>query len=816
VMKDDYAKLLEFREALFPEFRADQVAAAEFIADLIHGEVHRGTINTMVDVGCGTGEILNCLKTKLQKDNHIIRCIGIDCSEGEIRQAERSNGCEFLCLAAEELLSLDHMLKQPIKWPRTLLLSVGHTVPHFENFEVFLEAVRTLQPALLLVDFYYNWDKTVKQFREGDGEQRKCEPRQITIPAYETYVLTTVKPADSTRVERGIQKIDPRIDPRVASPLVDLGFWTSQALRSSEEFEHDFVSAGYLPERSGLGYHGGYGRMSASLLSWSSRIAESMNSAYYTIVAGFVNQLFADELIRSEMGKFATKAVAVVLPFDRRKVFARYLSITTNVVAPDALMEVQGIGAGKAGLATARGLYMTLLAQVSSSMVIPFARLEDHPQLTNNDRDLDKAEQEFFAATRQGVAEAAGYFVVPVYFASLPLFCVVLSFPSWLVGKDVNRQQDVGLLADLHTKLRQEVERLFESKVLIPFIQSALPELEANGTLDSCAAIKEIREAISCNQERPWKSWLLTIPSIPIRELRNVQGQQNQLDEMLRRAEESALSDVMVRIANWFRDGRFFEWDGRNTDPHEKCTDVHLGRLSRMLADIKCGTVDEIEMCWHFGHPRSIGRELQWLAAQLREIAQKKPGEESGGATNAFRNLKSVFNRVPQGREWRFRFSSRRIATLCAMYIPDKPITDYCEEPNEDVPTMDPVPILAGIALQLGQHFLGFIEGITLSSKDEEVEWPYLTRSYVLRFALTQSLGLWTVGTASQALVKALCTADPVLDWQDKSVRGIELSFRTKVTRVRSKDEKGREKIRWTKTTILPANGQSHIKVVLT
>lgn len=89
--QSDYDRLLPFRSDLFPSFMSDQEKAAERIAVAIERCAGSG-LDAIVDIGCGTGEILASVKRRWEaRGGRPIRCIGVDCAEQEVSLSSMAN-----------------------------------------------------------------------------------------------------------------------------------------------------------------------------------------------------------------------------------------------------------------------------------------------------------------------------------------------------------------------------------------------------------------------------------------------------------------------------------------------------------------------------------------------------------------------------------------------------------------------------------------------------------------------------------------------------------------------------------------------------
>jgi hypothetical protein len=409
------------------------------------------------------------------------------------------------------------------------------------------------------------------------------------------------------------------------------------------------------------------------------------------------------------MELFGTRVVAAILPFDAHHTFARYLSIVESAVAPEDTMYVATPENIQTRYPTAFGLYMALLAQVSSGTVIPLPELEGALACEIDKAFSKNSESPFFAAsnpadTREAPAVGASstithgsgnadssFFVAPFYFADLPLFCLVVNFAGALPITTTDQNVYSSVLQNVAHLVRQELRASFECHLLRPFYDAAVGRLAAERKLSGPDSARLLDQVMQQAQNKKWKSWLMTVPSRRIRGLALVEEERQELSRAWERARRDALSDALARISNWFGAGRFFENEGDVQKDTKKGHDefneeLHTGRLREMLhlaGDL--GSPNDLMNCNYFGSSEGIQHELRWLVSQLSILVS------SGSFHNkdlAFQELKSVFCRAEANKSERFKFSPRRIRALCRMYHPDSEVL----EPDMADP-LKPIPM---------------------------------------------------------------------------------------------------------------------------
>jgi SAM-dependent methyltransferase len=708
---NDYSKLLQYRDDLFPDFFPDQEKAAGEIAATIKEDVNKGAITTIIDLGCGTGEILASLSKRFAS----VTCIGVDICAKEIELAlGHEANCRFVCGKGEDPSVLRALGDN--SWNTTLLLCVGHTVPHFQSLDAFLAILCQFRPAFLFVDFYHGWDSAVEKMRNPKRHQNELqEPKSY---ANERVYFLTTKPSPGKKgyVCRGIEVLeDGKIDSK--------RFWTEQFLEGSDTIRDRIEKLDYVPE-SDVRYPAGYGSMRGFFFSSLSASARQVNDVYFKIVSDRIGELFSIDVIgKRAMDLFGTRVAAVIEPFDAHHTFARYVSIFQGASAPDDRMYVAKPANIQTRFPTAFGLFMTLLNNVSSGTVIQLSKLKDANKSPIDDVFGQQREDPFFTAsapkgqssdtslilkTCSEAAEKEGFFVVPFYFADLPLFCLVVDFSQRLPISSTDPSVYFSVLRNTAQLIKQELLSSFEIKILRPFIEQAVFKLTSLHDLSLQAAIERLRAMRSDACAKPWKSWLLALASEEIRALEIVKSERRELDKVWASAETWVLRDIFGRISDWFRSETFFSGEEKK-DAHVKfIPTVHNKKLQELINRAGVTSPGQLATSSYFTNSADCNRELQWLAKSIECFWNKYKDDQQAdaNANQSFRNLKYVFCRNWGGDGSRFRFHLRRIACLCSMYYPNAKINDPKE--RTDGYGHDALPVTDDQTLAIANLFKSF------------------------------------------------------------------------------------------------------------
>ena len=287
-----------------PFFEERQTIATETLFDLLAPRVRSGDIHTIVDLGCGSGEILvglaELFRTDRRGGGEAIRLIGIDNDETSIVDARRrlnsteplpdGVSCTFeLCATNQNCLDVFRRVFSESKysgrraeaattnttWPEaakeTAVFCLGHTIFHLPYLPDLLRRMvehREQRPRLWVMDVYHSWDLVLTSLSKGVG--RVDEPRHYGDGGKVLYVLSTKWSDDATdKVEREL--ISRRLDQADAPQKPEVS--TQQFAWPTGKLIDEFAKAGYFVARD-VPAVSGYGEMVRFVLEPTERTFE--------------------------------------------------------------------------------------------------------------------------------------------------------------------------------------------------------------------------------------------------------------------------------------------------------------------------------------------------------------------------------------------------------------------------------------------------------------------------------------------------------------------------------------------------------------
>lgn len=574
-----------------------------------------------------------------------------------------------------------------VDWSATALTCFGHTWFHFLEQEKLLEQIRRIRPAVLVISFWHSWDDTVTDVIDGEAHAHE-EPLGWDDQG-KVLILRSEKITDST-IKRGIAR-------RHTDGNIEWQFETTQRCLKSTDLLGDPSQVDELqtdkPKISGelfkareqgrltgdidagcdyivarrFRHPSGWGEMDTVALVPRDPIAAVLNEAWFGTLYSLVKQQFIwpcqtelcqllsifDEVEnndgRKKVDRPGDREASIVMPFDFVRAFARAFSLFSNVKDEEIRKHdfiLEQPNEFQERFPTGYGHFHTLLARISSSQAFPLSWAYDYNKC-KVDKLYDKLETPNLCFTETCEAgtiaapvasQSPAFFIVPIFFGSLPLFCLVLKFPPRFKVGSTDASVYSAIFENLYRQIRLVWDRtFFQREVLRPFLATALDGLhrffnypltgvsiekeapDGSGTCSACRCPKCTAEGVSAHSScgvieyylelirqhldgsaswdadfendhtklggalgKPWKSWLLTIPSVPIKELDASKEENRILVAAFREEAQLAMQDHERRLSYWFEQGHFFEEADDGGHEYWMCS-RHVARLRRMF-----------------------------------------------------------------------------------------------------------------------------------------------------------------------------------------------------------------------------------------
>ena len=236
--RDWYADLAAQNYAMLPGFNERQVEAGQEIFETLIPHIQKGAVKVIVDIGCGSGEVIVDLARRLSHrqlnlgeavTNSVI-LVGLDSSTVLIEKAKakiaavtlsESIRCEFEACDTPSNLpwkQLDRLLKKngdnfTAASAHMAVLCLGHTIfhlPYLDNLFEALENDAPSRPLMFMVDVYHSWDSTIAELKMS-STGTVAEPRSFTENGAGEKVLNVlftrwVENSEQQEVERGLSQ----------------------------------------------------------------------------------------------------------------------------------------------------------------------------------------------------------------------------------------------------------------------------------------------------------------------------------------------------------------------------------------------------------------------------------------------------------------------------------------------------------------------------------------------------------------------------------------------------------------------------------
>jgi SAM-dependent methyltransferase len=685
-------------------------------------------IEWVVDYGCGQGHFALRLAELAHAEGVNLRVLGIDCSETVIEEASKLAGeAEDIRFSqcAEDPLSVLPKIKVP--WERTALLVMGHTWFHLDQ-ERLAQAITNLhpRPALLIVDVHSNWDFNVEEIRSSkthdgilDFGKRLVSGRPAWLKTVPSERPRMVYRGLWTRLPDGSEDWVFRTEQHALTTVEVFGGLPETELNNPRQILETARNRGMLasPKSPELCYvrvrflhhNSPWGPMDCLILVARDEIAGLCNDCHFEIVRSLIGDLMEKkggamqpkgqqdlfELFDGDDGEnpvSGSREALVVMPYDPNFTFAKAVPLfdcLPKEISNHPLL-VEHPTRTQTHFPSANGVFQTCLAKSSSPQAFPTAWAPDY-RPTPVDLAFEHLEQVVLGLNTEGMNigrwrlenESPSYFLLPVYFGSLPLFCLALKFPKTFKPEVTSFDVYYSTIKSLHDRIQNLLtEEVVRERLIRPWLEAVLAgwrnrcpsEPDASDELhDKLERIEELlagHRAESSELPRhgdwilrgevrrggvlgkEWKSWVLGLPSMPINRIESVTATNTRLLAMWDEEKRLVALDPVLRISQWFEVEGFFDSEPGADAAHDSwfCRH-HLQRLHRMFLRLRIpvepmehATDDAwIEDAWiedaverlankeagvedYFGRTTTGHFLFSWLVSKLRELPALKQG----------------------------------------------------------------------------------------------------------------------------------------------------------------------------------------------
>ncbi|MBI2240126.1 MAG: hypothetical protein HYU59_04895 [Magnetospirillum gryphiswaldense] len=477
--------------------------------------------------------------------------------------------------------------------------------------------------------------------------------------------------------------------------------------KSVNKYIDHFYNHGYLKVDMRTYYHGQGALELFTFLRIDHEISKHLNEKYYTAVREVVRELFYADISDNFDGAknhaintlrtffkyhFLTFGAAAIMPFDKVHTFARYCPVdTTRSDLYDSagnekftmILEEPNLHQDK--FHNAYGLYTAILAKITSPTIFSLQEMSDY-SITQVDDDFISAEEKYFNGRSESNADETStkektnnngnndeqpFFAIPVYYATLPIFVVVIKFPPRFDRKNLSRRTILEKLDSAHKAILAAMKAIdSRRRMMRNFIRLAASwQPEEKGEDTTAGGEKtwygdEIEAQFHSHKDKPWKSWLQALPTqcLTDTDIVEIANETRDLISDFGNAMKFATSDASIRISSVFKHIKFFEGGGDNGG-HEKWNlNYHSNCLTKNGKNLR--DLSEWQEMLGYGDDNSFnGTILERTVETLKNLSS---GEfDSTGATDTnFMIMKSMFCGLHENSESSFRFNILRLFGL--------------------------------------------------------------------------------------------------------------------------------------------------------
>ncbi len=677
-----YDHIYCFTSHLWDSFEAKQKQAGIYLASVV-AELHE--VNRVLDIGAGTGEILSVI----HHEHPRLKCFGVDPSQ---RMHTGGHGASVafkrialptpsrqgdLPLESDEMYNdLSGFLEG--KWADCVVLFTGNTLSHIgaRGLRFWLRWLQNKgdgMPRYVLFDFSHLW---LGMFNSSNDGIVLSPAIRKNVGRFELEgIFSIVRQPNKLR-----RTVSARWRHTSALETDDMD-WCANDFASVEQFAdlptaylETFRAFGYQIAARGQ-YESGWATNDLYLAEattdipepgWpspSDSVQKRLNDEWYEFLVKLWDGLHRED--RDGQGVFLPHAELfpiAILPLGNGALWARCVPRTKDrssqsqgifdvwqqMISPNA-KSVPAEGAVKPEEAPvyAPGIFNAMLADVPASIVQQVDVAQYRLSLNDADRRFIESEAQWFGRTED---RATGFFVLPIYLWSCPVFCVVV------------KVSDTGWPpALLHQVLLQEKEALVND-LATAWSNTAL-ETVVRKWLGSDVQPSDVVEAFAGihSGERQWKSWLDTLPGKSLLDNPKHKDSWDTFVGKINRIVDEAKQAPYAQISLRFHAARFFARCSQEGGcGHEFVTELHQKAAGGLAKDLFQFGVENAYVSKALELLRAIEKAsgLPRDDSETSTSDQRRSKDAFGSANFAFQVLKSLFCRASENTSNQYRLSA--------------------------------------------------------------------------------------------------------------------------------------------------------------
>jgi SAM-dependent methyltransferase len=461
---EDYDSIQHFTDLCYEDYEGGQNAAIQTISNKLisYGVAQR--LSSIVDLGCGAGELLSGVGSQLKGFNPNLNLVGVDISQNQIDRALREfrgKNIEFLRKSVDDVEIPDP--------DTTLLMCLGNTMAHIgsRKLRYWLEKLgrENRLPKWILCDFAKDWRDLLEAAEvepaSGPIIVKNANSREKAI----TYINTSSGPGFVKRAMI-VQFIDKATERSTVENALDWSqhrFFVKQFADAPSTYHVMLGARGFKPEfgiSPKISYFSGWGSHDLELwsksesgsawLDWPTPSPDdiALNQPWYSVASDIWSK-FPKSLKHPMVGseEFSVFPVAI-LPFGSGGPFARYVngnnggeneplvwlfSAWSKLVDPgEPELKAAGVVKGDQQLPYAPSLSEVLRGSAPSPYIRHFDFTHSQYRLDMNAYDVELAdlERKWIMGDHDTPNGGECYFALPLYVDSLPILVLVVRSKS--------------------------------------------------------------------------------------------------------------------------------------------------------------------------------------------------------------------------------------------------------------------------------------------------------------------------------------------------------------------------------------------------